>query len=411
MHGHALKLTRLPRTLEALLILAMAPAVAIGQPTRMRTITRAELPAVVRDSLASQGAVHLKGSQVTRVRDVGTTLTVTPNEVLAVRTASRSVYVPPKPASGDSTGVPASAAARAHYVLPTTYLTTDTGATKTLALVAVLYPSNALRYQDGHFRGSFLIGVADSTNPSASLNLAQAIKFQFAGENEDVNPGGVEIHHTNLPFESVEVTATDPGDSVRIHVIPQLDPAGADVWLMVSPQLAFVGPPTRVEGFGLENATVVLRAIGTRHPVQVTLAPSVGSIDSISLTIGASGTAIAHLRSRGSGPAVLTAVAPGFDSISAVVDFVFPWMFVLAALAGGAAGGAIKWLQASAPGRGVLLRAAARGAVLGAAVAIVYFVVRVNLLPFALDVQYLNEAAVFSLALLGGLFGIKAAAA
>jgi len=73
MHGDAFsRLTRLTRTVAALLFLAMSPSVAIAQPARVRTIARAELPAAVRDSLASRGALHLNGSQVDRVRPEGT---------------------------------------------------------------------------------------------------------------------------------------------------------------------------------------------------------------------------------------------------------------------------------------------------------------------------------------------------
>ena len=411
MHGvGSASFTGLSRAVETVLVLGMLPVVSAAQsPGKVRMISRVGLPVAVRDSLTVNGAVHLNAGHVDTVSGAQATLRVTPNDTYAVRFASRATFFEGHTELGDSSEASAFFPMRAHFLLPTAFLTTDTGATAKLTLLTVIYPGSALRYQSGKFRGSFLIGLTDAVNPSATLKLAQKVQFQFAAEDEDFDPSAIGVDHINLPFDSVKVEATNPGDSVRIHVIAQLDPKGADIWLHVSPALMFVNPPKQVEGLGLESAAVVIRVIGPRQSARVTFAPSAGSVDSTTMAVDANGTATVHLRSRGVGPARLTAVASG-STITLTLAFIFPWMFVLAALAGGVSGGGIKWLRASAPERSVA-RALVLGAGLGAAVALAYYVVRVNLLPFALDVPYVNEGAVFTLALLGGLFGVKPATA
>jgi hypothetical protein len=212
----------------------------------------------------------------------------------------------------------------------------------------------------------------------------------------------------------VAVTATNPDDSVQIHIVPQLDPAGSDFWIHVKPVLRFVQRPDAVQGLGLENAVVVVGAFGSslRAPLIVTMTTTNGTFgDEQQVTLGAGRTAIAHLRSRGLGPVTIGAFAPGFDAATASVKFSLPWMFLIVALAGGAAGGAVRQISGSNATAMGVIRAAVRGAAIGAVVAVVYYAVRVNLISVPIDIQYLNEMAVFALAVIGGLVGIRTPAA
>jgi hypothetical protein len=336
-------------------------------------VPRAQLP----DGFQSAALITRQtGSRIDSVSAATPRVVIAPNQLLAIRAGTEPVFV--SGAINDSRG-PASAEFNARFVLPTRYLARSEDASAPLALRPVYVPETDLTYAPDQqvFRGSFLIGVEDTTTPSASENLSKTIAFRFVGQTEQLNPTSVDIGHTNLPLLSVSVTAASPRDSVRIHIIPQLDPAGADVWLHVTPTLKFFQLPRSVQGFGVENATVVVGAAGTslRDTLVVTLTTTAGVVDPAQVELGATGAATAHLRSRGLGPVTVSAVALGFTPITAIVPFVFPWAFVIAALFGGAVGGAIK---AKAPAG--LLASSARGAAIGSVVA---------------------------LALLGGLFGIR----
>jgi hypothetical protein len=102
----------------------------------------------------------------------------------------------------------------------------------------------------------------------------------------------------------------------------------------------------------------------------------------------------------------------GFQPAEIEVEFKWPVLFIVAALAGAAFGGVVGAVQArkresatSTAGNAV------RGLLVGLFVAATYFGVGLNLLQFDVKVQFFNEIAVFAFAALGGAFGAPALAA
>jgi hypothetical protein len=387
------------------------PALGGAQEVKSRVITHAELPAIFRESLSVHGVTRQTGARIDTVRGSPASLSVATNQLLAVHVGDRPTYVA-APLTSSIKGRPAPETVRGHYVLPTRYLATDAAAATTLVLRPIYVSGAPLAYVPAEhlFRGDLLIGVEDSASPSVAVTLAKPIEFQFAGDADTLSPAALEVNHTNLPLDTVKVSATNPGDSVRVHIVPELDPNGIDIWLHVAPVLTFLEIPGQVEGLGLEDAVVVVGIVGTtiRDTALVTLTTTDGTFESSQVKLGPGGTTTAHLRSRGIGPVTLSAIAPGLDAVTGTVTFVFPWMFLIAALLGGTFGGTVKWLNGPTHTSSAWAATAVRGAAVGAIAAIVYYAIRVNLLPVTIDIQYLNEAAVFALALLAGLFGIKA---
>ncbi len=404
------------------LFAAAFPVLVRGQPPT-RVIPRAEIPMMFRESLAVRGVARQTDKYVDTVRASPAGLSLATNQVLALHVGVRPTYVagPAVPSSAGPTdrgrspaSVESSQVDFAHYILPTRYLATDAAAKTTMVLRPIYATGTRLTYDpSAHiFRGVLLVGLEDSVAPSEFVTLAKPIEFQFPGDANTMNPGTVAITHTNLPLDSIIVTAPQATvlDSVLIRIIPQLDPGGINVSMPVTPALLFPKGLSQIQGLGLEDAAVVVEVVGAtvRDPVVVTLTATNGSFDSGQVSLGRSGSATARLRSRGTGPVTVSAMAPGFVPATGSVSFVFPWMFLIAALAGGAVGGTIKWSNGTVRTVTAAASTAGRGAAVGIVAAVVYYAIRVNLLPVTIDIQYLNEAAVFALALLGGWLGIKA---
>lgn len=405
------------------LIAATLPVVARGQAPPTRVIPRAEIPVMFRESLAVRGVARQTDKRVDTVRASPAGLSLATNQVVALHVGVRPTFVagPAVPPSAAAPGrSPASVASSridfAHFILPTRYLATDAEAKTTMVLRPIYATGTRLTFDPStqRFRGVLLIGLEDSVAPSEFVKLAKPIEFQFPGDANTMNPGTVTITHTNLPLDSIVVTAPQAAvlDSVLIHIIPQLDPRGVNVSMPVAPALIFPKGVSQIQGLGLENAAVVIEVVGARvrDPLVVTLTATNGSFESLQVTVGQSGATTARLRSRGTGPVTMSAMASGYVPANGSVSFVFPWMFLIAALAGGAAGGMIKWSNGSVRTGAAAMSMAGRGAAVGIVAAVVYYAIRVNLLPVTIDIQYLNEAAVFALALVGGLLGIKAPA-
>ena len=270
-----------------------------------------------------------------------------------------------------------------------------------------------LRYQpeSGAFRGSFLVGLQDSQAPALRRDIGGGIPLILASNGQDADsiaPRSVLIGYTNYPLERITVIARDPRDSVSIRVVPQFDPIGTLVWLPVHPSLVF-DPPRRASGFGIQTVSFPVRILGAsvRDSVSVTLATDLGSLETNSIKIGPSGSAMVHLRSSGTGMAHLSASSPGIDGASSGIPFVWPFGFVIGALLGGAVGGLAKRLRGSRARTTHLLKPALVGSLIGFVVAMAYYALNVSLLSFVIKPPFFDEVAVFALAMLGALFGIR----
>jgi hypothetical protein len=82
---------------------------------------------------------------------------------------------------------------------------------------------------------------------------------------------------------------------------------------------------------------------------------------------------------------------------TATIDFGWPIAFLVAALLGGALGGAGKYMRRRGGRKNQLLKAVLGGALIGLIVAVAYYAV--------------NESAVFALGMLGAFLGIKTSSA
>jgi len=264
---------------------------------------------------------------------------------------------------------------------------------------------------DGSFWGRIFAGVLDADRPDESHAIGRNITFLITGDLDSVKPQTISFDQTNH-FEKVDLAAGSPPDPVRLQVRPTFDPQGQSTPPIEIPVLRgairLTVSPRRIQGLGLETARVSVQAVGVPPPdhLSVDLSSDRGWIDPAPVSLDASGLASATIRSVTTGTATLHAasiasLAPGEVSVT----FLFPWLFLGAALLGGGAGGLIRRARAApAERRSLWMDLLVLGILVGLVIACAYSV-GINLLPFQ-PTAHAGEALVFVLAALGAIFGV-----
>jgi hypothetical protein len=259
----------------------------------------------------------------------------------------------------------------------------------------------------GGFLGRIFAAVRDARRPGESRPLAQPIVLLVTAEVDDVEPRQITLDRTNR-FAQVELRAASPNDRVRVRLVPSFDSEGAEIELAVlRGSLALTVSPARIQGLGLETARVVVQARGlpATGGLAVALSADQGSLETSELALGTTGLASTTIRSVTTGVATLRAEAAGVAPADAQVRFVFPWLFLAAALVGGAVGALVRWARTEqAARRSLWLVLLVRGGLTGLVVACAYSV-GINLLGFE-PAARAGEALVFVLSALGAWFGL-----
>jgi hypothetical protein len=278
----------------------------------------------------------------------------------------------------------------------------------------VVIEGGGLRFDGRAFSGSFLLGLEDRLNPTVRQNLTDAIAFALTVSADSIRPADLEIDHTNLPFERVRVVALTPGDSIRVNiVIPALDARMGVSIPIIPPELKLEASPRRIQGFGLEVATLTILYTGTTDRPRVVVLSSDRAVpEPARVSLDEAGTAEAALRSRTLGAATVRAESPPLPAAEVVVDFAFPFAFLISALLGGLLGGVTRGYRrrqmASDKNRKPWRYYIIRGLILGLVVAVAA-AVGINLLPapFVANIRLFNVAVVFVFGFLGGYFGVR----
>jgi hypothetical protein len=278
----------------------------------------------------------------------------------------------------------------------------------------IVVEGGGLRYDGRTFSGSFLLGLEDRLDPRVRKDLTDPIAFALTVSADSIRPAGLQIDHTNLPFERVRVVALAPGDSVEVGImIPALEARSNVSIPVIPPQLRLEASPRRIQGWGLEVARLTLLYTGLLDgPRTVVLSADRATPDPARVTLDEAGTAEATLRSRSLGSATVRAASPSLPTAEVVVEFAFPFAFLASALLGGVLGGFARGYQKRASAKPEERKSwwfyIIGGALFGFAAAIAA-AVGINLLPnpFVATISVFNEAVVFVIGFLGGYFGLR----
>jgi len=258
-----------------------------------------------------------------------------------------------------------------------------------------------LRGNDGVYSGDVFVGVMNRQNRAASDPLGAPVHVLVAGQVDTIDPAaGVEITHTNQPFQRVALRARPTGNQVLVTARASFASDNTEVPIrVVRPRLRLTVTPAGIQGFGLETADVVVQAEGHPNPagLTVTVVPTAGRVEPDPVTtLNEQGVATARLRANGLGSASVTATGADFeDSESRPIEYGFPWLFIGGVLLGGVAGGILKRRGPSSVWSRVLVRSVLRGLAVAA-----LYVAGVNVFGWTLTART-GAVVVFLFALFG----------
>jgi hypothetical protein len=307
-------------------------AAAGAQP--VRTV---RVPAAVR---ANANARILRSNATARL-PAGEVVTLRPGEFLAAR-------------SPVSAGHRASDSVPGRLVLPVRLLGVDAAGNVLDAQPTVTIEGGGLVYSSAEhaFTGSIFVGLEEAA-PAAARALGRQVLLLVTASDGTADPPQVSLDHTSLPYRRVRLKAAAPThDLVVLHLRTTFDPQPVDVPVPVLRSVLSVSvTPHRINGYGLEGATVGIRAEPALPRASVMLTASRGSLEPAVVQLDSSGIATASVRSAGTGRDTVEAAGQSLRSASATLDYVFPWAFLIAAIGGGLVGGLVRELLTVAGAR------------------------------------------------------------
>jgi hypothetical protein len=262
---------------------------------------------------------------------------------------------------------------------------------------------------DDLFAGAIEVGVIDESKPSGSSQLPSPVTLAVLGSADSFDPSALSIQHTSLPFTRVRLVAREPGDSVAVRIRTDFDTGSYPIRIPVErPRIRLRATPSQINGFGLESADLLVLLGGppSRDSVSVTLTASGGHLEEEQVWAHPGRAAKAVLWSRGLGNDSVTAETPDQHHDAVALAFLFPWLFLVAIVLGGAVGSFIRQGYQAIKDRWPPTRTFVREMIVGiAAGAFVAGLqaVGVNLLQYA--PKNYGEAAVGLLAALAAIIG------
>ncbi|HSH74784.1 MAG TPA: hypothetical protein VLA09_03785 [Longimicrobiales bacterium] len=339
--------------LPAVIVFSLLPGPVQGQ----RTIDRAQLTRYFRPlsastavRLVSPSADSAVANAVDRIRlDPGTYLTME-SSAAAQRTVDAGVI---------------------KFALPDRYLGVDESGSSEVLLRSVMLVSQVLRWGgDGvGFQGRVLVGVEDSLS-SGPRSLSPIGGRVISPRADSVSPASFTIARTNTSgFREIALTSLDPGDSLPVTLVTDLQRDGAQMRLPVDrPILSLQVSPSRIRGLGLEEAEIRIQMQGAAGPATVSLSTEDGHLEPGALSVSPGAVATSSLRSRGWGSTTVRANRPSFVEGTATIEYYFPTLFLVLALVGGLVGGLLRAFQARGGERAVGFGSAAAAGMLAGAV-------------------------------------------
>ncbi|MGH7674699.1 MAG: hypothetical protein ACREMV_05445, partial [Gemmatimonadales bacterium] len=337
---------------------------------------------------------------VDTVRAGDTAVVLRPGQMVTAVVGAQAVWAAPVVRGATTDSV---------LTLPYRYVATDVRAAVTL----YLRPSieiEPLRYspQARLFTGVLFVGLEDSLAPAESYPLVRPVRLFLRADDATLEPQALAIDHTNLPLERVLISATAPGESVRVHVRPDINPAGVDAWIPVRhPPIAVEPVPRTVPGLGLGSGALLVTTpdeMGAT-PRSVRLTALRGSPQPDTLTLAGGATGRAAIRSVGIGRDTIVARSGPFRSPPVELRYTWPLLFFGAALAGGVVGGAIAGFGARRRGKEISRLAYLVSGLASGLLVAVAFAVGLNFTGLQITTHQ-GEAVVFVVAAIGSLIGL-----
>ena len=383
---------RVARCGRALVLLAALVGVVPGGLAAQRPVSEAVrdagLERYFRDSLNANTQRILKGVNL----EMATTATVlTPRDAVITSVGTEAVRKAPVSPGGE-----------VQWVLPERVFGADSGGEPFFLRTVVVNERGGLNYdfQRALFAGTMRVGFEDSLSTESKPVPVGLRDVLLTGVVDSVVPSDIQIGHSNLPYRQVSVFARSPAvDSVRMEV--RTNRSTVEIFVpIVRADLGLDASPLEVQGFGLESTELVVGPEPGAGGIPIRLTTDRGNLSTTSLQLDDTGAAQATLRSSWIGSATVELTSAVFADEHVQVVFVFPWLFLGAALLGGLVGGTAGSLTKD---RKLAWASLVAGALIGLVVAAAY-AVGINLLDVEPSVTT-GQAVVFVFAALGGFAG------
>ncbi|MGI9077121.1 MAG: hypothetical protein ACR2G6_07310 [Gemmatimonadaceae bacterium] len=343
----------------AALILGSLPLQSQPATTRIRPLDRARIERVLgspapsdtsRLKVVSRAGVQLVSPAADTIRVAAGDFVFRKIGAEVIRDTTQPLP-PPYPVSLPEGALPDLAVrveSRRTYELPYRWFTVDTNGVERLLIPKLIVDQNGLTYRTAtrQFSGWAHIGVEDSLHPAeGSQPLARPLKMQLhlTGPGKVV-PNRLEIDHTSLDYDSIEISARD---SVTVRIRTATDPDGVLIPVQVyRPSVKLYALPSVLQAFGL-GTSVVSVTLPPGHArgdtIMVTFPTQSLNVRPAVLAVTADEPNEAKIRSGMPGRHTISADVNGTQADAIDVTFVWPWLFLSAAVAGLAVGGAATY--------------------------------------------------------------------
>ena len=286
---------------------------------------------------------------------------------------------------------------------------TQTKDASEVTLIPVVYVDDPLRFNAAanRFEGRIAVGLVELGFKGPAKALPWAVAFQVLGDATTI-PELTDVSSTSPPFKLITVAANDPRDKVDLKVFSTgMEPV--TVGVPVERAHLVLNTKTRLQGWGLESAVVTVSASNgsaSKGQAVVLQAPALGTLSTQTLRLAEDGTnREVTLRSESTGSVELVANSATLAPATLRVDFEFPLRFLIAAIAGGLAGGLLRrGVKRSGNYRRLALELLL--SVLTGAVVLALYVLGVNVIGFKLPSSG-GEVLVFVVSAVGAFLGTQ----
>jgi uncharacterized surface protein with fasciclin (FAS1) repeats len=192
------------------------------------------------------------------------------------------------------------------------------------------------------FEGVLSLGVVE-VGRRTDGRLPSPITFQIIGPVLS-KPELTIVETAAPPYQEVRISSQSPVLPMELNVVSNVLPEGEKLPLRVDPALFVSVTPAEIQGWGLETATISVRARGADQSTNraIQLGSDFGYVNPVETELGTNDTGQSFIRSASHGKATVYAVGPAFDAVDIQIDFRFPFRFIVAGVAGGLAGGVVR---------------------------------------------------------------------
>lgn len=297
------------------------------------------------------------------------------------------------------------------FMLPELYYSKVEGTGKQISYRIVFVDQAPLKYDFSRelFEGNIRFlpvevnGNEGSQQIPKPLSTPEEIIISFGSSSVPVS-----ISMINWPPLDVSITSPDPRDSVDVKILTVSNPAGYLKKLPVEPAIILSSARKTIQGLGVQSLPlhVSLKGVSACKPLMVTLETSLGSLNPATVTLSGEASQEVTIRSESIGNISLRTTNHNYRSNTLSLKAVFPWLFLVLAIAGGVIGTTGQTLYKKEK---ITLRPLAYGGIIGLIAAVAYWGLGIVLIGFSVETRGLNEIMVFGFGLLAGYFGLKAA--